>query len=627
MTLRCRHNSYNLAQAAYITRPAQDLSQSLALDDDEEVLFIAFAVGVNTPPTPTTKSAICMYKMSAIERAFQDAVEGCMINDGPSVQERYTASWMRGATCIGSLHEARVLQGLAPYTFHALRLRDNFSREIHECFAVTNNTYANGVDDQHGYDVEDYTDTLVTSIAVTTVQQHTVGFLGTGTGTILKVHFINSICANTYEEIKFKDSTKPILQDMVFDLDEKHFYTFTDDIVRKVKVEQCSQYITHSDCVRSRDPYCGWCAFNRSCSTYARCTVSDPPPYWPNVFENVTCAIIKSIEPEDGTPIDVSSKITLHVVRLPDIGDGESYSCAFDGYVTTAVNEGQTLTCDTPPIDNRPAIPLGEDHATVVLHIRIEMTDLTNEDFHYYDCSRHDSCSRCVTSNWACNWCVYENRCVYYLASCPTDDTSSIVVGSNNNFNNTDIKGRSFCPQLAEQTGKVLIPVDIDTEIQLSTMNIHHHKDLGGYECVMTIENTPLSIGASRNNENLVTCNARKFTYQTNQQEIPVNLALQWNNGKTVVEDIHGYTVTLYKCYVGRHNCRECLSNITTINPLNCGWCKCGNKCEYVEHCESDCFETDETKCLSVGSTRTCAVVWTAFIVWLSYCIINTTQE
>ncbi|XP_070557477.1 plexin A3-like [Ptychodera flava] len=85
VTLSCRDESYNLAQAAYITRPAQDLSQSLVLDDGEEVLFISFAVGVNNPPTPTTKSAICMYKMSDIERAFQDAVEGCMINDGPSV--------------------------------------------------------------------------------------------------------------------------------------------------------------------------------------------------------------------------------------------------------------------------------------------------------------------------------------------------------------------------------------------------------------------------------------------------------------------------------------------------------------------------------------------------------------
>ncbi|XP_070557473.1 plexin-A4-like [Ptychodera flava] len=162
----------------YSIRPAQDLSQSLALDDDEEVLFIAFAEGVNNPPISTAKSAICMYKMSVIERAFQDAAEGCM--EGYGLPE-YTASWMQGASCASAL----------PY-----------SRGIHECYAATNYQYANGVDDQHGYDVEDYTDTLVTSIAVTTVQQHTVGFLGTDTGTILKVHFTNDTNANTYEVIE-----------------------------------------------------------------------------------------------------------------------------------------------------------------------------------------------------------------------------------------------------------------------------------------------------------------------------------------------------------------------------------------------------------------------------------------
>ncbi|XP_070559800.1 plexin-B-like [Ptychodera flava] len=255
------------------------------------------------------------------------------------------------------------------------------------------------------------------------------------------------------------------------------------------------------------------------------------------------------------------------------------------------------------------------------------MTVLAYEDFNYYDCSRHDSCSPCVTSNWDCNWCVYENRCVHYLGSCPTDDTSSMVVGSNNKFNNTDIKGQSFCPQLAEQTGKVLIPVDTDTEIQLSTMNIYHNKDLRGYECVLTIENTLLSIGTTRQDESLVTCNATKYTYQSNQQELHVNLTLQWNDGTNIVDDVHGYIVTLYKCNVGHDNCRECLSNSTTTNAMNCGWCECGNTCEYIDHCESDCFKSDEAKCPSGGSTRNCAFVWIEFIVWLSYFVVNTTQE
>ncbi|XP_070557197.1 plexin A3-like [Ptychodera flava] len=100
VTLKCLNDSYNLAQAAYLTRPGQDLIQSMTLNDIEEVLFVTFAVGENDPPTPTTKSAICMYKMSIIEIAFQDAAEGCMLLD--RVLE-HTASWMSGASCSGSL--------------------------------------------------------------------------------------------------------------------------------------------------------------------------------------------------------------------------------------------------------------------------------------------------------------------------------------------------------------------------------------------------------------------------------------------------------------------------------------------------------------------------------------------
>ncbi|XP_070557476.1 plexin-A4-like [Ptychodera flava] len=98
VTLRCRDDSYNLAQAAYLTRPAQDLSQSLTLDEGEEVLFVAFAEGENNLPKLTTNSAICLYKMSVIETAFQDAAKGCMEGDG--LQE-YTATWMQGASCSG----------------------------------------------------------------------------------------------------------------------------------------------------------------------------------------------------------------------------------------------------------------------------------------------------------------------------------------------------------------------------------------------------------------------------------------------------------------------------------------------------------------------------------------------
>ncbi|XP_070557472.1 plexin-A2-like [Ptychodera flava] len=118
--LRCGDDSYNLAQAAYLTRPAQDLSQSLMLNYMEEVLFISFSVGRNDPPTPTTKSAICMYKMSVIETAFQDAAEGCM--KSPGGDER-SAQWMRGASCPGGLP-------VSIYTFSSFWTRQGQNKSL-----------------------------------------------------------------------------------------------------------------------------------------------------------------------------------------------------------------------------------------------------------------------------------------------------------------------------------------------------------------------------------------------------------------------------------------------------------------------------------------------------------------
>ncbi|XP_070559796.1 plexin-2-like isoform X1 [Ptychodera flava] len=49
--------------------------------------------------------------------------------------------------------------------------------------------------------------------------------------------------------------------------------------------------------------------------------------------------------------------------------------------------------------------------------------------------------------------------------------------------------------------------------------------------------------------------------------------------------------VTLYNCSTNRRDCSECLSNITTRLPLNCGWCGKSKKCELEELCDSDWWD------------------------------------
>jgi hypothetical protein len=53
--------------------------------------------------------------------------------------------------------------------------------------------------------------------------------------------------------------------------------------------------------------------------------------------------------------------------------------------------------------------------------------DFVSRNFAYYDCSRHTTCSSCVKAQWACNWCVHENRCTHNASTCQR----TVVSGEN----------------------------------------------------------------------------------------------------------------------------------------------------------------------------------------------------
>ncbi|XP_070557206.1 plexin-B2-like [Ptychodera flava] len=75
---------------------------------------------------------------------------------------------------------------------------------------------------------------------------------------------------------------------------------------------------------------------------------------------------------------------------------------------------------------------------------------------------------------------------------------------------------------------------------------------------------------------------------------VPLSIKMNGN----YIDDIHGYKVTLYDCSIGRRDCSQCLSELTTRLPLQCGWCKRSSSCEVKELCTSDewlPYETTES--------------------------------
>ncbi|XP_077862895.1 hepatocyte growth factor receptor-like [Saccoglossus kowalevskii] len=198
VTLQCYGSdgmSYNLLQAAHVTKPASDIAISLSLADGEHVLFAVFAKG-ETPQdlTPLQQSAVCLYKMTDIEQAFSDAIFGC-INQGGN---DFKLDYISGSACLG------------------------ITGPVEECSTGGLYRYANGKDPLSIYAILEYPNTLLTSIGVTTVQEHTVGFIGTQDGHLLKVHFRESLSAAQYYVHYLHSST--VMPDITFDNNFHHVY-------------------------------------------------------------------------------------------------------------------------------------------------------------------------------------------------------------------------------------------------------------------------------------------------------------------------------------------------------------------------------------------------------------------
>lgn len=125
------------------------------------------------------------------------------------------------------------------------------------------------------------------------------------------------------------------------------------------------------------------------------------------------------------------TNVRLTIRTLPALPPGAKYKCVFGNAepIDAELTESG-LSCFTPDISSRPNIPPNKDHIMVPLSVRSSETnkDFVSRNFAYYDCGRHSTCGECVRSNWACNWCVYENKCTHNVSAC---HQRSIIIGEN----------------------------------------------------------------------------------------------------------------------------------------------------------------------------------------------------
>jgi hypothetical protein len=182
-----------------------------------------------------------------------------------------------------------------------------------------------------------------------------------------------------------------------------------------MRVEHCGVYTTCSSCLESRDPFCGWCSLEKKCTVRSACQRDTSASRWLSLGIGQQCIDFEMVNP-DKIQINQMTSVHLIIRTLPELPANTKYRCVFGNStpIDATVTENG-LTCPTPLIKNRPSLEANKDHILVPLSVRSSETnkDFVSRSFAFFDCSVHDTCRKCVKSQWNCNWCIYDNKCVH----------------------------------------------------------------------------------------------------------------------------------------------------------------------------------------------------------------------
>ncbi|XP_038061354.1 plexin-B-like, partial [Patiria miniata] len=585
--IECRGPSglFSLIQAAHVGPAGPHLEESLALDDNDQVLYAVFArdkqAGTSNNPVPAADSALCVYKMRDIEAAFSEAVRGCIQDN----DDNYEIGIFTGTVC-----------GNQP----------SVDPESFLCNTGNHYRYATGITPVVGTSVVHLPGHLASSIITSTEYNHTMAFIGTTEGQLLKVHIESSTLARLYESVTLDG--EPVMKDTMLNETKEEVFVLTEQQLIRMRVENCGRYTTCEACIgtdagNDGDPYCGWCTLERKCTRYHDCPLQDVSTRW-LAYNDAQCIEISQVIPHNSLPITLTDQqIMLTVQQLPALLDSWQYECRFEEHFTSQATNynGDSFNCMTPPASNIPAIPSGEDHVTVTLSVMSTETsvDFVDIDFSFYECDTHKTCVSCVGSEWACNWCVFENKCTHDNSTC-SKMKEIFVTGQYSR--GTAMQGPVSCPQLQPQPGEVLIPNVIQREINVTVDNLPDASETTSFLCSLDVEGSAQSVAATRA-DSTVTCDSKAYNYTATVQELNASLTLQWTDKDNVMhtlDDTYDFTVTLYKCEVLRPDCSRCISDETTRAELGCMWC--GDTCGVTE--STVCMTADEK--VTLQDNRNC---------------------
>ncbi|XP_072136978.1 plexin-B1 isoform X3 [Mobula birostris] len=568
--------SYNLLQAAYISRPGKGLADGV-LQTDGEVLFATFALGQTSTAKPTEESALCIYTMSQIDQIINQTRDLCYTNHGrtPDGHEAAYIEYEVKSSC----------SGLTSDTLNA-----------YPCgYDHTPSPMASRIPIEASLVLKVAQGRLV-AVAVTVEMEHTIAFVGDDKGYLHKVFVKPSGNVERYATLTIQPNAA-ISGDLAFDRGQENLYVTTPLKVLKLPVSECSEYADCQSCLMTRDPYCGWCILQGRCSKKSECRRAGQGIQWLWSYrEDQQCLRVHAL-----TPANISreehKQVFVSVADLPLLAEDEFYTCQFEDSSSPATVTENGVVCWSPKPQNLPPTKAGADHVTVDLQIMFFNITLTTAEFTFYDCgavqqiSRNSPCRGCVSSRWGCNWCVLQHHCTHNTTC------EDAVIIFNENSDEGMYRGPLACPCIDDVQGSPLLPVNVERKITLMGQNLHYFQQPPevDYECVFVIEDRMVVVEAFVESADsdptfyFITCQVHQYAYSTLQQEYNATVYVQ-RRPNYRVDNMHDLHITLYNCAVGRTDCSRCQ---TADTKYSCVWCGGGKpSCVYKESCVNGVEET-----------------------------------
>ncbi|XP_051874290.1 plexin-D1 isoform X2 [Pristis pectinata] len=500
-------------------------------------------------------SALCTFSFAHIEQSMRNARRKCF-EKKHSQEVTVLDSVIQGSgpACIQrniTLHEEQLDCGAA-HLQHPLAIRDPLK--------------ATPILQEKG----------LTSVAVSSLNNHTVVFLGTANGRLLKMNLQNDGLLK--KEVVPVAPGEAVHHIMHFDPeDQNYLYVMTTYQVSRVRVASCDQFQSCRECLGAHDAHCGWCTLESRCSLQQDCASSDMPYFWINLNSGIpkcpTMNIIPSkIDISLAAQKDIEITINGHVPQLM----GRDVRCVYVNMEKTPAtiienksSPSQLVHCPFLRKNKYPAFLLDKDYAIVTVAVEVGNRSIVTGNLTFYECERtgkvhaNTACRSCLQTSWTCFWCVPEHRCVSAKADC-----SNVTGGVPETF--------TQCPQM--------LPVQVQPvptgSIQDFPVSINNSALLQGSKLQCDFGHQVYE--ARWFNSSHVLCEGVRLSTANTSHHFPINLRLKEDPEK-LIDNPSTTSVEVYNCASGSSDCSECWGR--EDRQHHCVWCGTTQSCKLQSEC------------------------------------------